>query len=287
MSLAYGVALLALAGCAGAPNKTPQPAPPASAPPRAAEPALPELILVPGATFLMGDDQNPSRPKHEETVAPFELGRTEVTTAAYRRCVAAGACTAANTTDQDLGRICTQFLAAECNFSRSDREEHPINCVSLRQAQDFCQWRGQRLPTEPEWELAARGPEHRQYPWGSSSWTPAHANLCDKACSQLRCPFTIVSDKIEDGFLTTSPVESHPLGATPSGILDMAGNVLEWTTTIDHGSALEPTPKPGNICRGDAWTTDLLFGFRAEYSATETSPALGFRCAREAQGVRQ
>lgn len=244
---------------------------------------------MPGATFLMGDDQNPTRPRHEETVAPFELGRTEVTTGAYRRCVAAGACTAASTMtpNDDFGRVCTQQLSNECNFSRTDRDGHPINCVTLQQAAAFCGWRGQRLPSEPEWELAARGPERRPYPWGSSSWAPERANLCDKDCSKLSCPFTRVSSKIDDGYLTTAPVESHPWGATPAGILDMAGNVMEWTTTVDHGSVLTPTPMPQNICRGNAWSTELLFGFRAQFDAAVASPSLGFRCARDGQGERK
>jgi formylglycine-generating enzyme required for sulfatase activity len=187
-------------GCVSATTHPPreklaQPAASATAAPE----APPEMIEVAGGTFLMGGEYEPS---HRETVSDFDLGRTEVTTAAYRQCVAAGACSTPVGMSPDefpRDKACQDALANECNFTRSDREEHPINCVTLAQAEAYCHWREERLPTEAEWELAARGTVARSRPWGKSPWTTGRANLCDERCFRvLRCPFGPASTKDRD-----------------------------------------------------------------------------------------
>jgi formylglycine-generating enzyme required for sulfatase activity len=97
-----------------------------------------------------------------------------------------------------------------------------------------------------------------------------------KSCTERRCPFTWVSKELLDGYVTTAPVDAYPDGKTPLGILGLAGNVWEWTTTVEHGSSYQATPEPSNICRGNAWSTRLQLDFRA----------VGFRCVREVQGAR-
>jgi formylglycine-generating enzyme required for sulfatase activity len=275
--------------CAGASTK---PSQASVAKPALVAPALPEqlpdMIELSGATFMMGGVYTKT---HRETVADFDIGRTEVTTSAYRKCVAAGACAAPSGIELDdfaPSEQCRQTLANECNFARTDREQHPINCVTAGQAEAYCKWRGQRLPTEPEWELAARGTTARKHPWGDSPWTPERANLCDERCLRvLHCPFAPVSTTLRDGYLTSAPVGSFPKGQTPSGIEDMVGNLEEITSTIGHGDSSLVSLKPGNIGRGGSWASDEDIAFRSEISPTLAMPQVGFRCARSPQTERK
>lgn len=121
-------------------------------------------MLFPAATFKMGaseaeDDAMPEdKPEHAVTVAAFCMARTEMTVAEYDACVAAGRCTAAGALHNP-----------HCNTGMSGRSNHPINCVDLAQATAYCEAQGARLPTEEEWEYAARGAEGRRYPWGSAA----------------------------------------------------------------------------------------------------------------------
>ena len=133
-------------------------------------------------------------------VPRFCMDVTEVTTAAYGACVRAGVCTAA-----------IQGGAA-CNLTRADRGEHPINCTSWEQAQSFCAWAGKRLPDDAEWLTAARGPTATdRYPWGSSA--PDVTRACwNRKPAGASCK-----------------VGEYPGGASAAGVLDLIGNVAEWT----------------------------------------------------------
>src|SRR3954468_17721790 len=114
-----------------------------------------DMISIPEGTFAMGsvDGDDDERPVHDEHVMAFMIGRTEVTVAEYRKCVAAGGCTSTP-------------IKAYCNESITNHDNHPINCLTWNQANAFCLWAGARLPTEREWEYAARGTDGRRYPWG-------------------------------------------------------------------------------------------------------------------------
>jgi formylglycine-generating enzyme required for sulfatase activity len=161
---------------------------------------------VPGGAFVMGLDrkgQKDEEPAHAVTLAPFLLDRTEVTNAAYFKCVEAGACAKHS------------VASAEANHFGSDEKfrtpRRPISAVSHSDAETFCKWAGKRLPTEAEWERAARGSDGRLWPWGNERPTREHAVF---------------------GASLTEEVGSRPKGAGPYGHLDLAGNVWEWVADM-------------------------------------------------------
>ena len=122
-----------------------------------------EFAWLPGGTFHFGCEPGDTecydheKPGRTVTVAPMKMARTEVTVSAYRKCVDSGACTVPNSD------------RAPCNWGKSGRENHPVNCVDHAQATSFCRWIGGRLPTAEEWEFAAKGGQSRVYPWGRVS----------------------------------------------------------------------------------------------------------------------
>ena len=225
------------------------------------------MIEIPAGPFAMGDDQGSAEdeaPEHQVNLSSFWLDKNEVTTGSYLACVDAGACAPAG-----------QF--ANCNSSLTDRNDHPINCVDWTQANAYCEWAAKRLPTEAEWEKAARGADQRKYPWGDVNPTGALLNYDSNAGG-------------------TQPVGSYPSGASPYGLLDLSGNVLEWTadyyaadyyTTSPTQDPQGPPPSAEGdfrVVRSSSWNTGdaraLTTTVRNNFPATTSDPALGFRCAR-------
>ena len=199
---------------------------------------------LPAGTFKMGD-------RHDEvTVAEFCMDSTEVTVEAYLDCFNRGRCSAAQT-------------ASDCNAGKPERRIHPVNCVDWTQADAYCRAQGKRLPTEEEWEWAARGgPEARIYPWGN---TEPEAEVCWDG---------IGNDLGQWNRTSTCVVGRHPAGDSPQGIHDLSGNVWEWT------SGKEGTSR---VFRGGCWSLDVVEPMRAAYRGWgDTSYQyffLGFRCA--------
>lgn len=191
-----------------------------------------------------------------QVVASFLLDTTEVTVAAYERCVAARVCTVP-TSDWD-----------ECNWRhRAERGRHPVNCVDWTQATAYCQWQGLRLPTEAEWEFAASGTEGWTYPWGEAE---PREQLCWEGNPRRL------------GEQSTCPVGSYPAGATPLGVLDMAGNVWEWTSTAE----VLPGGVDAYVLRGGGWGHDDLSSVvavrnvdREVHPPSHAATDVGFRCA--------
>jgi formylglycine-generating enzyme required for sulfatase activity len=213
------------------------------------------MVLIPGGVFKMGSVNGglDERPVHSVTVADFLMDKTEVTVAAYEACVSFESCKAAET---DTG----------CNSGRPDRANHPINCVDWKQASDFCGWAEKRLPTEEEWEYAARGAKGWKYPWGNA-----------EPSNQL-CWGREVGDK------GTCPVGAFSRSDTPTGLSDMAGNVWEWTSSAYSDDYSRPRRAERFVVRGGTWfNVDPSFiraAYRFAYAPTVSSYFLGFRCAR-------
>ena len=153
----------------------------------------------------MGDADTASsaaQPPHMVTLSAYCMDLTEVTVAAYRGCTSCTAPTAGTTSN--VG-----------NWGVTGRDNHPVNLVDWNQARAYCQSRGGDLPTEAQWEYAARGTDGRIYPWGNDA--PA-SQLCWRGDVPTRA--------------STCPVQSYPSGNSPFGLFDMAGNVLEWTRDV-------------------------------------------------------
>ena len=164
-------------------------------------------------------------------------------------------------------------------------EEHPVVMVTWEDADAFCRWRGGRLPTEAEWEFAARGPDNATYPWGESFETGL-LNFCDS-----NCPNSWADSRVDDGYEFTAPAGSYPGGASWVGALDMLGNVYEWVNDwydrdyYDRSPSLNPQgPEVGasRAQRGASWRDydDAIYNTQRFGDPPATADAnTGFRCA--------
>ncbi|MDB4946827.1 MAG: Serine/threonine kinase [Labilithrix sp.] len=254
------------------------------------------MALVPGGPFFMGsdDDLPDERPAHKVTLRGYCMDVHEVTVAAYRACSDRGDCKRAGTTNRWPGITARDEKLYDplCNGPADDRSEHPINCVDWPAADRFCKAGGKRLPSEAEWELAARGSDGRKYPWGDEPPSPRRLNACGAECALWGKKHGTTLEALftgSDPYPTTAPVGSFPEGASRAGIEDLVGNVWEWTA--DHHAAYEagdavdphgPEQGDGRVLRGGAWNgahADWIrpsFRFHAE--ETTRSHGIGFRC---------
>ena len=220
-----------------------------------------DMVAVPGATFFKGIDAPDSGLEQGEmaSVNAFTIDRLEVTVAQYLECQREKKCDAA------------LHDGAGCNAtSKPPALNHPMNCITWREANEFCRAREKRLPTASEWELAARGTDRRPYPWGS-------ALPSEQVCWQGRH---------RKQRTATCAVGSFDEGASPYGLLDMAGNVAEWTSSVRSGSY----PPPIYEVRGGSYARDpmedpswtfLRVDFSAPGNPNTASPEIGFRCAKD------
>ncbi|GIL15054.1 MAG: hypothetical protein BroJett039_02270 [Chloroflexota bacterium] len=247
------------------PTKPPEPtqAGATAAPTVATAPTLNSpMIEIAGATFRMGSDAGnaDAKPPHEVTVKTFMLDQFEVTNADFKLFVDAQS----YKTDAEKSNESDTWLTYA-----QGKDNHPVVKISWNDAKAFCEWAGKRLPTEAEWEFAARGTDGRAFPWGNE--------------------FNVknVNGK-ETGLRGTAAVGSFPGGASPFGIQDLSGNVQEWTASA-------PEHYPGNsansklyganllIQRGGGWfaTQERLTAFfRDSNVATAANDDVGFRCAK-------
>jgi formylglycine-generating enzyme required for sulfatase activity len=195
-------------------------------------------------------------PAHREQVAGFWMARTEVTVAEYARCVALGRCGPAGYEGGGL---------------RFQQPRFPVTFVTYDDARRYCAFRGGRLPSEAEFERAARGASRRAYPWGKSF----HGKLANHG------RLGVDSSDDSDGFAELAPVGSFPDGATPEGIVDLAGNAAEWTRdpyTADYGS---PARTGERAVRGGGFASPAAFvrgAARSGKPPQTREPSLGFRC---------
>jgi formylglycine-generating enzyme required for sulfatase activity len=263
----------------------------------------PSQILIRGGTFTMGSTREDNDEAvelckrdwpadlcekafvnefdaHEVALSSFYIDRTEVTVGAYRRCVELGRC------------VAPPFASGGQRF---DRPDYPVTLVTWNEANDFCRFTGGRLPTEAEWERAARGTAGRRFPWGNTY----NKNFCNHGAALLAVQ-DVTDDS--DGFSELAPVGSYPQGRTPDGIDDLAGNVEEWVQdAIDdffgahYPATSEVNPKGASagafrVVRGGAYGSSLAYNWfagtpawlrgaaRRFRPASERDPARGFRC---------
>jgi formylglycine-generating enzyme required for sulfatase activity len=216
-----------------------------------------DMVRIGGGTFSMGsgDDEEGSSPGNQVTVGRYCLDRTEVTVAAYARC-----------------SLCRRpATGGLCNAPGMGKDNHPQNCVSWNDAETYCGWASKRLPTEAEWEFAARrGGTSQPFPWGDARPTPERA-CYNRWSSEAR---------------GTCAVGRFPDG--PFGLADMAGNVWEWVADwygpfAPNDPRATPSNGVGRVMRGGGWTSsraaDLGTSSRAATWPTNRDDYLGFRCA--------
>ncbi|MBM4352529.1 MAG: formylglycine-generating enzyme family protein [Deltaproteobacteria bacterium] len=207
----------------------------------------------------------------DETPAAFWIDRTEVTVREFRKCVDAGVC---------LPRKFDTFERSEfCNLEAKGREDHPMNCVEWAGALAYCRFVRRRLPTIPEWQRAAGASDGRLYPWGNE------LPDCERA--------DFHSDKGRGcGTMWTVPADALPAGASPYGLLNMTGNVLEWTSSLSSTCSvegktekeLEEDDETMRFVAGGSFadTADALPLTRTSVDEQESKHVgAGFRCARD------
>lgn len=208
---------------------------------------LDALVEIPGGPFLRGEQKEPAM------AMAFRIGRYPVTNGQYARFLAANPLYPVPHLDEEWAQPYNWDPRARTY--PEGKGNHPVVLVSWDDAQAYCAWAGVRLPTEEEWEKAARGDDGRIYPWGET-FSPERANVR------------------ESGMGGTTPVGVYPDGASPYGLLDCAGNVWEWTAT--------PHDEDEFIVRGGSWNfhaSDARAVSRERAHRTYRSNRLGFRVA--------
>lgn len=250
-----------------------------------------EQVYIPAGEFLMGTNDieakrditggraYPEIPQFTYYLDAFWIDKYEVTNKQYHDCMDAGVCT-------EPHRIGSYTYPDY--FNNSAYDAYPVVWVTWFQATDYCEWAERRLPTEAEWEKAARGPDGLKYPWGNDPYTADKANICDVNCTRTHSLI-----EFDDGYPDLAPVGSFPAGVSPYGALDMAGNAWEWNSTEIREypyDANDGREDPGGIdiergWRGSSWANGLWWlRSSVRYHALDFYSwyVLGFRCASSA-----
>jgi formylglycine-generating enzyme required for sulfatase activity len=254
------------------------------------------VVLVPAGAFEMGGDADIALAEcqklfiggdcqrdwftdeeriHTVTLEDYYIDQYEVTNARYKACVDAGVC-------DPPGEVSSYTRSSY--YGNSQYDDYPVIYVSWDDAKAYCEWRGARLPTEAEWEKAARGGlEGKLYPWGDG-FDGSRANFCDRNCT-----YNWANKDYNDGYADTAPVGSYaPNGY---GLYDMAGNVWEWVADWYDGGyyGVSPSNNPTGpstgeyrVLRGGSWHyigVSLRVATRLRYDPSNRFNGIGFRCA--------
>ena len=217
------------------------------------------------------------KPQHTVYMGSFWIDQTEVTVRQYNLCIDAGQCSI------------TAFPSADVPsdyYENSMYADYPAVDITWQGARAYCAWAGKRLPTETEWEKAARGTDGIIYPWGNNAQTGNTGNYCDR-----NCDLDWKDTSTNDGYLYRSPVGNYPVGASPYGALDMAGNVWEWVadwygdtyyTSMTSNDPQGPGTGSERVVRGGGWgstLTNLRTAKRFHRQPNIWFGDVGFRCA--------
>ncbi len=273
------------------------------------------LVYVPEGQFLMGTSEEQKQillshdvpleaiilemPQHTVELDAFWIDKTEITNAQFRQFVnVTGYLTDAEKTDDRqvfdfttnnwVNMSGVNWMHPQGPGSNLDGlENHPVVVVSWNDAFAYCNWAGRRLPTEAEWEKAARGTDQRDFPWGSQG---PEGNLLNLADAELNTGWSFLD--MDDGYRFTAPVGSYPDGASPYGALDMAGNVWEWVADWfgSYGAAIQTNPGGPltgleRVERGGGWFNTVgqaRTAARDKYNPGYSDFNGGFRCAMDA-----
>jgi len=226
-----------------------------------------EMVLIPAGEFIMGDRLSPSPIIYTYYLDNYYIDVFEVTNILYKTCVEGGGCSIPHN--------------GGFNYNDPDYSNHPVVMVDWYQAKAYCEWRGTRLPTYPEWEKAARGTDGRTYPWGNNAIS---CDLSNYAGINSTGEIFLCLDN-------TAEVGSYEKGKSPYGVYDMAGNVWEWISTggdfhtpydADDGREDLYTPVYRSL-RGGGWESGIYrSGNSSGREPSEFSANWGFRCAKDA-----
>jgi formylglycine-generating enzyme required for sulfatase activity len=278
-----------------------EPAPAPTPAPKSVAVCAANQVAIPGGKFWMGSEDGDAdeKPVRRVTLSPYCIDKTEVTVSAFRACVQAGQCRPPSTTVEwkEIKAEDKTKWSQFCTWGKSGLDQHPINCVDWNQATQYCQWTGGRLPNEAEWEFAARGSDSRKYPWGNTAPDATLLNACGAECVSM-AKERMGSDwwnplyAGKDGWPATAPVGRFPKGASPFGVLDMAGNVWEWTSDVyaqygqlDDAYGRAEFGGSSRVSRGGGWYYPSLVraAHRGMNDSGNRDVSLGFRCARGAK----
>ncbi len=243
------------------------------------------MVYIDGGDFQMGDPAVWG--DYIVTLDAYYIDRTEVTNDMYAVCVQDGGC---------VIPVSPLTYDGTAYYGQEPYADYPVINVTWSQADTYCRWRGARLPTEAEWERAARWDAEAEtgytYPWGDE-WDPTLLNTCDR-----NCPLAGADPDLDDRYGLAAPVGSFPGGASPAGLLDMAGNVAEWMADwaqINYyavSAGVNPRgPENGTLkaVRGGAWGVSGPNAFsmtnRSSFAPDIYGPGLGLRCAISAVDV--
>jgi formylglycine-generating enzyme required for sulfatase activity len=236
------------------------------------------MAFIPGGTFTIGsvrkepesfretghDLAERIEPSHTVKLKPYCLDYVQATQSRYAKCVEEGVCS------PPKQQKTSEYLEKSCNWQDPAFRESAVSCVSAVQAARYCAWMGRRLPTESEWEHAARGNDNRLHPWGDHPTAddmvdPEHAPICRRGKMTDYCA-----------------VGSFPKGKSPFGILDLVGSASDWTSSDlceypDHDCKNEQGLRVARGGRGYGfWIT-----FRHAFDPERADPSLGIRCAAD------
>ena len=249
---------------------------------------VPGSAAIPAGTFRMGCDKDAEKscpedavPAHDVELSAYSMDKFEVPVELFEKCMAENAC---SNDDQERPHYRTSADSYQCNIGNPDRKNHPANCVTWYGAKAYCEWLGKRLPTEAEWENAARSGKAQIYPWGDAP--------------EASCDNTVMKSSANGcGSNTTSPVGSKPQGVSEHGIYDLSGNVAEYTadwyeknfySTAEAGQKdtqgpSEPEKDKYRSVRGGSYIygeSHTRASFRSSAKLDDPAIDFGFRCVK-------